>query len=685
MPAARRVDLLRELVGDREDRRAHALVLGRQEAHQRDQEQGGVQCLCLVVLDEDAAVVDAALADVIVDLVGDAPPEVRTLPVAARLRQPHAAVDRDPAHHLRRREVLGLPAHLPDPAVRLGPVRDRVLDVPGDDVPARLRELLGDPVVARVQRERVEQHPPDVVLTVVVGAVADPDGPGAVVARKVVERLLGEVLLPADSVHDLEAVRADRLGQEREVLVCLPVEAQVEQPREEEGRVADPGEAVVPVALPARRFGQRGSAGRHHRARGSVAEALERQGAPLEVAAPGMVGERSPLQPAPPVLRGGRRLLVGLLERLGRPTAPRERGVDALALAERGSRVRAGAGEPESGVGGEDEVLLQRVRSHARTPVAVAVIAPGSGRAAVVEQRQAVEDRHRLSVDAGRDPQEHLPGDEVTRRAAMVRRALISFPVADHEAVMYDHPAGRRPPGRLEHHASREVAALGRDGRAVGQEPEHARAAVEQCAEDAGGVGTRQAEPLDLTTRRDERTGLAVGEEPVVGDRREPVHRYRCHAQTSSNARRGRAVWARRSIRSRGSFSRTTTAAVIAHPAAARKPIPSASVNAALAASATLAPWSAGRLDATACAWPTDSSAARRAESGSDSTEDETREAYSELISEPTTAVPRAPATWRVTSFIADATPDFSSGTAPITELVAGPMIQPRSGASMIA
>ena len=40
---------------------------------------------------------------------------------------------------------------------------------------------------------------------------------------------------------------------------------------------------------------------------------------------------------------------------------------------------------------------------------------------------------------------------------------------------------------------------------------------------------------------------------------------------------------------------------------------------------------------------------------------------------EPTTAVPSAPATWRVTSFMAEATPDFSSGTAPMIDSVAGP------------
>ena len=40
-------------------------------------------------------------------------------------------------------------------------------------------------------------------------------------------------------------------------------------------------------------------------------------------------------------------------------------------------------------------------------------------------------------------------------------------------------------------------------------------------------------------------------------------------------------------------------------------------------------------------------------------------------------AVLSAPATCRVTSFIAEPTPDFASGTEPMTESVAGPKTQP--------
>ena len=44
---------------------------------------------------------------------------------------------------------------------------------------------------------------------------------------------------------------------------------------------------------------------------------------------------------------------------------------------------------------------------------------------------------------------------------------------------------------------------------------------------------------------------------------------------------------------------------------------------------------------------------------------------------EPMIATPKAPATWRTTSFIAEPTPAFASGTAPITASVAGAITLP--------
>ena len=59
--------------------RAHALVVRRQEADERDQQRRGVERVGVVVLAEDAALVDAALEDVRADLVGDRLPALGEL------------------------------------------------------------------------------------------------------------------------------------------------------------------------------------------------------------------------------------------------------------------------------------------------------------------------------------------------------------------------------------------------------------------------------------------------------------------------------------------------------------------------------------------------------------------------------------------------------------------------------
>ena len=97
------------------------------------------------------------------------------------------------------------------------------------------------------------------------------------------------------------------------------------------------------------------------------------------------------------------------------------------------------------------------------------------------------------------------------------------------------------------------VAAAGRHVDAVGSEPERAGAAVEQRAEHARAVEARQAQPLDRAVGRDQRAGVAVREEGVVGDRRERRlapggAARRCRRPL---ARAGRARW-RRGLRRAG-------------------------------------------------------------------------------------------------------------------------------------
>ena len=174
-----------ELVGDGEHGGAHARVVGREEAEQRHEQQRRVERVGLVVLREDAALVERVGADVGVDLVGRRPATRSASSTSSRRsREPGAAVGRDPAHQLRRREVLRLAAHLPHAAVGLAPVRERRLDLALEDRPDAVVEAVAAP---GVDVDRVEHRAPHVVLALVVGAVADAHRPGAVVAAEVVE------------------------------------------------------------------------------------------------------------------------------------------------------------------------------------------------------------------------------------------------------------------------------------------------------------------------------------------------------------------------------------------------------------------------------------------------------------------------------------------------------------------
>ena len=92
---------------------------------------------------------------------------------------------------------------------------------------------------------------------------------------------------------------------------------------------------------------------------------------------------------------------------------------------------------------------------------------------------------------------------------------------AHRQRVPDDDPARRRLPRRDEHVRPRLVHPLRRDVDPERSEAERARLAVEQAAEHARRVEARDAQPVDATVGSDERPGVAVGQEPVVGDRRE--------------------------------------------------------------------------------------------------------------------------------------------------------------------
>ena len=418
--------------------------------------------------------------------------------------------------------MLRLAPHLPDSAVGLLPVPDRTLDEALDPAPRGARELLGQSL-SRVDRDRVDEHAPHVVLALVVRPVPDPHRLRPAVAVQVVERRLGELALAADPVHDLQLGLGRLLDQERVVLVRLPVEAEREQAPEHERRVADPGVAVVPVALAPGCLRQGRGGRREHGAAGCVAEALQGQRAPLQVGAPRMVGEDALLQPAPPVvlrlvhdvvrsLRVGRRCAVAPGERAERPLAAAQ--VD-MPEGPRAHQVKPHARrQPKFGAG------RRRGRDGA---VVVVGVRPPLALAPVVEGRKAVQDHLDVALDAIHGPQQALPPDELAGRAAKPLRTGAALPPVEHEAVLDDEPPVRGLPGGLQHERAGHVAALARHDALVRAQAKRAGAAVEHRAENAGRIRPGQAEPLHGPRRRDQGAGLAVRQERVVRDRWEIV------------------------------------------------------------------------------------------------------------------------------------------------------------------
>ena len=101
-----------------------------------------------------------------------------------------------------------------------------------------------------------------------------------------------------------------------------------------EGGVADPGVAVVPVALAARGLGQRGGQRGDRRPGRHVGEALDRQRGALDRLPPAVVDHSRPRQPFAPEPRGRGDPSVGVIDaiRRGEALGPGERAVDLVAL-----------------------------------------------------------------------------------------------------------------------------------------------------------------------------------------------------------------------------------------------------------------------------------------------------------------------------------------------------------------
>ncbi len=217
-----------------------------------------------------------------------------------------------------------------------------------------------------------------------------------------------------------------------------------------EGRVANPGVAVVPVALAAGRLRERCRERGHRRAGRHVGEALDGQGGALDGIAPAVIGDARLAEPVAPEARGrgepGHRVvdIGGACELLG----PGEGAEGLLALLERVPRPHAVALDAEREVGVQTDRLSC---SRGVGDVTAAVDQrPLRLRAAVVERGLADELDLDAALEALDRAHQHVVGVFVGGRPR-VWRDLVLVRVRPHgQGGADEHPAGRRPPGRLE-------------------------------------------------------------------------------------------------------------------------------------------------------------------------------------------------------------------------------------------
>ena len=294
-----------------------------------------------------------------------------------------------------------------------------------------------------------------------------------------------------------------------------------------ERRVAHPAVAVVPVALAARRLRQRGRQRGDHRAGRRVGQPLQHERRALQVRR--ARGGRGRCRRRASCARSGRSARASA--RPARRCADR-RGSPSTRARRSASRPRPSCGAPcvrlpsmpmrrSLNSRTSSRRRWRRSRRVVRVGVDRSTVLHSAGVRAVVEHRLADQLDLDLTLDALDRAHEQVVGVVVGRRARVARAVLVSC-----QSPIVSASRTRSQPGGVIQVVSMMfvpglVAAPGGHVDAVRAEAEAAGAAIEQRAEDGRRVEARQAQPLDRAVGGDERAGVAVGQERVVGDRRE--------------------------------------------------------------------------------------------------------------------------------------------------------------------
>ncbi len=162
------------------------------------------------------------------------------------------------------------------------------------------------------QVQRVHHLAVHVELELADGGVAEPYGPGALVAGQPAGHRLGHHAFPRDAVHRLEVARVAGDGPQQPLAPGgrLLAEAAAQQGGERHAGVAQPAEPVVPVALAADPLGQGRRRGGDDAAGRRVREGLEGEQRAQDGFAP-LAPVVAVGRPVLPAAEGGEQGLVG--------------------------------------------------------------------------------------------------------------------------------------------------------------------------------------------------------------------------------------------------------------------------------------------------------------------------------------------------------------------------------------
>ncbi len=346
---------------------------------------------------------------------------------------------------------------------------------------------------------RVEHLAEDVELHLVVRGVADANRSRFLVAGEPGDLELGQPAFAPDAVHDVELLRLSGGGAQQPLAPGggLFLVAGIEEGVQGEGRVAQPAEAVVPVADAAELLWQRRGRRRHDAAGGRIGQRLERDERAQHLGAPAtLVGTATgPVVPE----------LLGLLQGVERIDLARPRLVGRVPGDVEGKALSGVDVELGNGL----EVLAARLDRAGQTQhvgagdggdAAVFRAHPGD-QGPVVEAGDELGAHPHLAAHAFDDAHEvgevaaqRHEVDEANDAAVHFQLGLQNQGVA---AVAAAHAA------RFAHR---------------GDEPAPVFRPAEQRGEAGPGIEAGKAQPVDRSVLGDQRRGLTVADERVILD-----------------------------------------------------------------------------------------------------------------------------------------------------------------------